>query len=74
MSFSSTYRSYIRSARKDDLQFGFDLHSLAKLEPFLRFLYEKWWRVNFVGLEKIPAKGPALIVGNNNGLMPWIPL
>lgn len=69
--FATTYRHYIKATRHADGYFGFDLRTLAKVEPLLRFLYEDWWKVQFKGLEQIPEKGPALIVGNAGGIIPW---
>lgn len=37
----------------------------------LSFLYTLWWRVDLEGLDNFPAQGPALIVGNVGGLLPW---
>lgn len=71
MHFATTYREYIRNSRKSDNFFGFNVRSLAKIEPFLKFLYEDWWKVEFRGIDRIPEKGPALIVGNTSGLIPW---
>jgi 1-acyl-sn-glycerol-3-phosphate acyltransferase len=44
---------------------------IENVEPLLSFLYNFWWRVDFEGLENFPAEGPALIVGNVGGLLPW---
>lgn len=70
--FATNYRKYIKSNSKGDRYFGFDMRDLAKLEPFLSFLYEDWWKVDFRGIDNLPQKGPALIVGNTGGgLIPW---
>ncbi|GAA2005531.1 1-acyl-sn-glycerol-3-phosphate acyltransferase [Nakamurella flavida] len=37
------------------------------LRPPLRLLYEKWFRVETVGMENIPATGGALLVANHSG-------
>ena len=38
---------------------------------WLNFLYEKWWRVETFGLDRIPENGPCLIVGNQGCVLPW---
>lgn len=69
VSFSETYKQYIKAARKTT-QFGSNVHTMAQLEPALAFLFKKWWRVDMQGLESLPD-GPALIVGNTSGVLPW---
>ena len=41
------------------------------LAPLLRPLYKHWWRVETRGLEHVPASGPALVVGNHAGTLPF---
>src|SRR5215211_4016657 len=41
------------------------------LAPLLRPLYRHWWRVETRGLENVPASGPALVVGNHAGTLPF---
>lgn len=69
--FATQYKQYIRSTRTSDHYFGFDIRSLAAIEPMLSFLYKDWWKVQLNGLDKLPSKGPALLVGNSAGLIPW---
>lgn len=70
MKFSDTHKSYIRKARKST-QFGSCLKTMAQLEPLLGWLYKNWWHVETVGLESLPHEGPALVVGNTGGILPW---
>lgn len=70
MSFSDTYKSYIKAARKATL-FGSSVKTMAQLEPLLGWLYKHWWHVDCEGLERLPQEGPALIVGNTAGILPW---
>lgn len=69
--FLNSYKQYVKNSLKSDRYFGFDIHSIDRLTPFLRFLYEDWWKVTFNGLKYLPDEGPALVVGNMNGLIPW---
>jgi 1-acyl-sn-glycerol-3-phosphate acyltransferase len=41
------------------------------LAPLLRPLYRHWWRVETHGLEHVPSSGPALVVGNHAGTLPF---
>lgn len=41
------------------------------MRPFVEFLYRRYWRVQTDGLEHVPANGPALIVGNHSGGIPF---
>ncbi|MDU0292477.1 lysophospholipid acyltransferase family protein [Saccharothrix longispora] len=52
-------------------EFGFDRDLTdAVLMPPLRPLYEKWFRVEAIGLHNVPAEGGALIVANHSGTLP----
>jgi len=42
-----------------------------KLEAFMMFLYEKYWRVDTTGIENIPNEGRTLIVSNHSGVIPF---
>jgi 1-acyl-sn-glycerol-3-phosphate acyltransferase len=57
------------SERTDE--FGFDPLFAATIEPFLEFLYSVWWRVEASGIEHVPASGPALLVANHSGVLPY---
>ncbi len=62
-------RMWNRSMEVDD--YGFDRKYTDSIMPIFEFLYENWWRVEMTGLEHIPSKGPALIVANHSGVLPW---
>lgn len=51
--------------------FGLDPEYEARWHRFFDFLYETYWRVDARGVEHIPAEGPALLVGNHAGLVPY---
>lgn len=58
-----------RYAGQED-EFGFNLETFAKWEPYFRFLFDKYFKVQVKGLEHIPEGGPVLLVGNHSGLLP----
>ena len=72
--FAKTYSAYSQVAASEMQPFGFDLTSVSRLEPVLAFLFQDWWKVNFMGLDLLPSSGPALIVGNTGGVLPWTAL
>jgi 1-acyl-sn-glycerol-3-phosphate acyltransferase len=52
-------------------EFGFDRDLTENvLMPPLKPLYEKWFRVETIGLNNIPSAGGALIVANHSGTVP----
>ena len=57
-----------RRRRRDP--FGFDPVIHERVQPLLRFLYRRYWRVKVEGAENVPLKGPALIVANHSGTIP----
>lgn len=51
---------------------GFDRDLTASvLMPLIRPLYQKWFRVRMRGLEHVPASGPAMVVANHSGVLPF---
>jgi 1-acyl-sn-glycerol-3-phosphate acyltransferase len=55
----------------DEDEWGFDEGFADAVDPLLRFLYERWWRVEAVGVERVPSHGPVLLVANHAGVLPW---
>ncbi|MFO7171089.1 MAG: 1-acyl-sn-glycerol-3-phosphate acyltransferase [Chloroflexota bacterium] len=51
--------------------YGMDQELIDIVRPFAAFLYRTWWRVTALGLENVPASGPALLVANRSGMLPW---
>jgi 1-acyl-sn-glycerol-3-phosphate acyltransferase len=52
-------------------EFGYDPKFLRTILPALEFLYTMWWRVEASGVENVPETGPALVVANHSGVLPW---
>ena len=52
-------------------EFGRDAKFTETIRPLLEFLYTMWWRVEPAGVENVPADGPALVVANHSGVLPW---
>jgi 1-acyl-sn-glycerol-3-phosphate acyltransferase len=52
-------------------RFGMDERFALRLEPLIEFLYGTWWRVQVRGIDAVPASGPAVVVANHGGLVPW---
>lgn len=52
-------------------EWGRDPQFERALEPLFDFLYERWWRVEAVAVERLPATGPVLLVANHAGFLPW---
>jgi 1-acyl-sn-glycerol-3-phosphate acyltransferase len=51
--------------------FGFDPELTERvLFPVVRTLYRRYWRAEWLGLENVPSKGSALLVGNHAGSLP----
>jgi 1-acyl-sn-glycerol-3-phosphate acyltransferase len=52
-------------------EFGFDRELTDNvMMPLLRPLYEKWFRVETIGLHNVPADSGALLVANHSGTLP----
>jgi 1-acyl-sn-glycerol-3-phosphate acyltransferase len=52
-------------------EFGSDRRFTESLLPFFEFLYTVWWRVETTGIERVPERGPGLIVANHSGVLPY---
>ena len=58
-----------RSGEVDD--FGMDAEFVRAAAPLLDLLYKRWWRVEVEGADLLPRQGPALLVANRSGVLPW---
>ncbi len=51
--------------------FGFDARLHERVRPFFRLLHDRYWRVDVSGVKNLPAEGPALLVSNHSGAIPF---
>ena len=51
--------------------FGLDVAFRERVVPLFRFLFERYWRVEAMGLHNIPESGPLLFVSNHSGALPF---
>lgn len=51
--------------------FGLDPAVLKAMLPLGQYLYRYYWRVETTGLEHVPKEGPALLVSNHSGVLPF---
>jgi 1-acyl-sn-glycerol-3-phosphate acyltransferase len=63
--------AYFSWHSEDVDEFGRDAKFTETIRPLLEFLYTVWWRVEPAGVENVPAEGPALVVANHSGVLPW---
>ncbi|MBT3181707.1 MAG: acyltransferase family protein [Deltaproteobacteria bacterium] len=52
-------------------EFGLSASFMEWTRPFFQFLYHQYFRVDTVGIKSIPAKSPAILVGNHSGTLPY---
>ena len=58
-----------RSGEVDE--FGMDEVVVGRARPILDLLFDRWFRVDLAGAAELPERGPALLVANHSGLLPW---
>ena len=51
--------------------FGLDPKLRQRVLPAVRFLHDHYWRVEVTGAHHLPANGPALVVANHSGAIPF---
>ncbi len=52
--------------------FGLDAELTDRvIAPLLRPLYRSWFKVDTQRLDVLPREGPALVVSNHSGVLPW---
>jgi 1-acyl-sn-glycerol-3-phosphate acyltransferase len=50
---------------------GHDPGFIERAAPLLEFLWSKYFRVALTGMENVPTSGPALVVANHSGGLPY---
>jgi 1-acyl-sn-glycerol-3-phosphate acyltransferase len=63
----------MRSRRPDTDDFGMDPLFIDQMRPVLDFLFDRWWRVQVSGVERIPggSRERILFVSNRSGVLPY---
>ena len=51
--------------------FGLDRDFRRNIIPVFRFLHQRYWRVEVSGAQNVPTDGPALLVANHSGALPF---
>ncbi|WP_186646916.1 lysophospholipid acyltransferase family protein [Fluviispira vulneris] len=66
------YHDFSLRLRSEEVDpFGYDPIFDKFVSPLLNFFYIKYWRVETYGISNIPSDGPALLVGNHSGGLPY---
>jgi 1-acyl-sn-glycerol-3-phosphate acyltransferase len=52
-------------------KYGMDARFSERFAPLAELLYASWWRTVVRGVEHVPASGPAIVVANHAGVVPW---
>jgi 1-acyl-sn-glycerol-3-phosphate acyltransferase len=66
----SAYGAHARRAT-DLPDGGHDPTFVERTAPLLEFLWSRYFRVRLIGIENVPDVGPALLVGNHSGGIPY---
>lgn len=61
----------LRNRSEEVDEFGYDPVYERKVLPLFDFLYEKYFRVEVHGVERVPAEGRCLLVANHSGTLPF---
>jgi len=64
-------RMGLRNRSEEVDEFGYDPVYEQKVLPFFDFLYEKYFRVEVHGVDRLPAEGRCLLVANHSGTLPF---
>jgi 1-acyl-sn-glycerol-3-phosphate acyltransferase/nucleoside-diphosphate-sugar epimerase len=69
----SSPRSWVEDLTKQESDdFGMDKEYIASYgRTLFKFLERCYWRIELNGIERVPRKGRAVLVGVHRGLMPW---
>jgi 1-acyl-sn-glycerol-3-phosphate acyltransferase len=50
---------------------GMDPRFAERAAPLVELLYSSWWRTRVRDADLVPGQGPAIVVANHAGLVPW---
>jgi 1-acyl-sn-glycerol-3-phosphate acyltransferase len=50
---------------------GFDPTFIERVAPLFEFLWSRYFRIQISGMENVPKSGPALVVSNHSGGLPY---
>jgi 1-acyl-sn-glycerol-3-phosphate acyltransferase len=64
-------RMGLRNRSEEVDEFGYDPVYERKVLPLFDFLYEKYFRVEVHGVERVPGEGRCLLVANHSGTLPF---
>ena len=51
--------------------FGLDLEVRDQVAPLFRWLHDHYWRVKLTGARHLPVAGPAILIANHSGALPF---
>jgi 1-acyl-sn-glycerol-3-phosphate acyltransferase len=75
---SYTVQSYVETAKRraagdfETDEWGYDPEFYDAVRPLVDFLYTRYWRVETIGIEHVPADGQrAILVANHSGQLPF---
>jgi 1-acyl-sn-glycerol-3-phosphate acyltransferase len=52
-------------------RFGLDPEFREQVAPIFRWLHDRYWRVQTSGVRHLPAQGPAILIANHSGALPF---
>jgi 1-acyl-sn-glycerol-3-phosphate acyltransferase len=52
-------------------RFGMDPRFAERFAPIAELLYRAWWRTAVRDASRVPSIGPAIVVANHAGVVPW---
>jgi len=61
----------LRNRSEEVDEFGHDPVYEGKVRPFFDFLYDRYFRVEAHGVDRVPAEGRCLLVANHSGTLPF---
>ena len=69
--FISRIDDFRRECENDSDRFGMSPTFLERVRPIFQFLYHDYFRVDACGTDNVPEKGPAILVANHSGTIPY---